>query len=260
MASSSADCVFGVVRLISSASRKLVKIGPGLELELLGVRVIDGDAEHVAGQHVAGELQAVEAAGDRSRQRLRQRGFAHARHVFDQQMPARQQAASDRRTTSRFPRIASPKADSISRNLAISRAGKSAVVASIDSRWGILFMILDGREGAASRTGHSGSHILISRGRTRNVPGRYRNKKAPRHSGVEHKGLLQSVSEDDRPALILAFTVMCKSIQKATPNYRFRNRKINVVVPLPHLVLSGTVSVWLLEASPRARPTNSVDR
>ena len=30
IASSSADCVFGVVRLISSASRKLLKIGPGL--------------------------------------------------------------------------------------------------------------------------------------------------------------------------------------------------------------------------------------
>ena len=30
IASSSADCVFGVVRLISSASRKFVKIGPGL--------------------------------------------------------------------------------------------------------------------------------------------------------------------------------------------------------------------------------------
>ena len=30
MASSSADWVLGVVRLISSASRKLLKIGPGL--------------------------------------------------------------------------------------------------------------------------------------------------------------------------------------------------------------------------------------
>ena len=65
---------------------------PGLEFERLRMRVVDGDAEHVAGQHVAGELQAVEAAGDRPRQRLRQRGLADAGHVFDQQVSARQQA------------------------------------------------------------------------------------------------------------------------------------------------------------------------
>ena len=66
--------------------------GPRLELEGFGLEVIDGDAEHVARQHVAGELQAVEAAGDRARQGLRQSGFADAGNVFDQQVTARQQA------------------------------------------------------------------------------------------------------------------------------------------------------------------------
>ncbi len=92
IASSSADCVFGVARLISSASRKLVKIGPCLNSNSCGVGVINGDAEHVARQHVGGELQAVKTRPDAARQSLRQRGFAHAWHVFDQQMAARQQA------------------------------------------------------------------------------------------------------------------------------------------------------------------------
>ena len=63
-----------------------------LELEGFRMGVIDGDAEHVAGKHVAGELQPVEAAGDGARQRLRQRGLADAGHIFDEQMAARQQA------------------------------------------------------------------------------------------------------------------------------------------------------------------------
>ncbi len=46
--------------------------------------------EHVRRQHVARELQPVEPAVDRPRQRLRQRSLPHARHVFDQQMPARE--------------------------------------------------------------------------------------------------------------------------------------------------------------------------
>ena len=65
---------------------------PRLEFERLGMRVVDSDPQHVAGQHVAGELQAVEAAGHRARQGLGQRGLPHARHIFDQQMAARQQA------------------------------------------------------------------------------------------------------------------------------------------------------------------------
>ena len=79
----------GAVDLVGQ--QEIGEDGAGLEFEDFGVRVVDGDAEHVAGQHVAGELQAVEAAGYRAGQRLRQRGLADAGHVFDEQMAARQQ-------------------------------------------------------------------------------------------------------------------------------------------------------------------------
>ena len=47
--------------------------------------------EHVAGQQIRSELDALKGAVKRLRQRLRQRGFADAGHVFDQQVAARQQ-------------------------------------------------------------------------------------------------------------------------------------------------------------------------
>ena len=44
IASSSADCVFGVARLISSASTRLAKTGPGWKRELRGrPRILDQD-------------------------------------------------------------------------------------------------------------------------------------------------------------------------------------------------------------------------
>src|SRR2546430_1052346 len=46
----------------------------------------------VGGQQVAGELNALKGSADRTGKRLRHRGFANARDVFDQQMAARQQA------------------------------------------------------------------------------------------------------------------------------------------------------------------------
>ena len=63
-----------------------------LKLKGFRVGVVDGDAKHVAGKHIAGELQPVEAAGNRARQRLSQRSLADAGHIFDEQMAARQQA------------------------------------------------------------------------------------------------------------------------------------------------------------------------
>ena len=80
----------GAVDLVGQ--QKIAEDGSGLELEGFRVGVIDGDAEDVAGQHIAGELQPVEAARNRARQRLRQRGLADAGHIFDEQMAARQQA------------------------------------------------------------------------------------------------------------------------------------------------------------------------
>ena len=44
IASRSADCVFGIARLISSTSTTLAKIGPGPELEVADALVVDGQA------------------------------------------------------------------------------------------------------------------------------------------------------------------------------------------------------------------------
>ena len=81
---------------------------PALELELLGVRVVDGDADHVAGQHVGGELDAVEAGIDAARQGLGQRGLADAGNVLDQQVAAGEEAGERkahhfRLSANRFP-------------------------------------------------------------------------------------------------------------------------------------------------------------
>src|SRR5579871_614298 len=90
IASSSADWVFGVVRLISSAKRKLLKIGPGLNSKTSECALY-GDAQDVARKHVAGELQAMKTAGNRARQRLRQRSLTDAGNVLNQQVAARQE-------------------------------------------------------------------------------------------------------------------------------------------------------------------------
>jgi hypothetical protein len=49
-------------------------------------------AHQIAGHQVRGELHPREIQAEAARQRLGQRGFAHAGHVFDQQVAA--QAAS----------------------------------------------------------------------------------------------------------------------------------------------------------------------
>ena len=68
------------------------KIGPGLEFESLGRGVVDADADHVAGQHVRCELDALERAVEGAREGLRESGFAYAGNVFDQQVAAREQS------------------------------------------------------------------------------------------------------------------------------------------------------------------------
>ena len=127
MASSSADCVLGVARLISSASRKCVNTGPRLNSNCFGVRVVDGDADHVAGQHVGGELDAVEAGIDAARQSLRQRGFADARDVLDQQVAAGQQAGERKAHHFRLSANRFPSAASISESLESEPGGPYVV-------------------------------------------------------------------------------------------------------------------------------------
>ena len=92
MASSSADCVLGVVRLISSARMMLAKIGPGLKSKRCSIWIEHAGAHHVGGKQVRSELDALEGAVEGVRQRLREGRLAHSGNVFNEQMAVRQQA------------------------------------------------------------------------------------------------------------------------------------------------------------------------
>ena len=59
-----------------------------LEFELLFSGRKDRNAHNIGGQHVAGELHALEGAIDGARECLTKCGFADSRNTFDQQMPA----------------------------------------------------------------------------------------------------------------------------------------------------------------------------
>ena len=74
IASSSADCVFGIARLISSTSTTFAKIGPGAELEVALLLVVDRQAGHVGRLQVRRALDARRTSLRRSTARSRGRG------------------------------------------------------------------------------------------------------------------------------------------------------------------------------------------
>jgi hypothetical protein len=74
--------------------------GAGAKLELARFRIVNADAEDVAGQQIGSELDALERAMKRFRQRLRERSLAHTGNIFDEQMAAGQQG--DQRELDRF--------------------------------------------------------------------------------------------------------------------------------------------------------------
>ncbi len=86
MHSSSADCVLGEARLISSPTTMLAKTPPGPELELAGVLVEHRDPGDVRGQQVRGELDPAYRRVDAAGQGLAQHRLADAGHVLDQQV------------------------------------------------------------------------------------------------------------------------------------------------------------------------------
>ena len=91
IASSSADCVRGLARLISSARSTLAKMGPWRRTNSPRALVVDADAEDVARQEVARELHAPQLAADGLGERARERRLADARDVLDEQVAARQE-------------------------------------------------------------------------------------------------------------------------------------------------------------------------
>ena len=98
IASSRADCVLGVARLISSASTICAKIGPGLELETppaVGALDHDVGADDVGRHQVGRELDAVEVEVEHLGQRADEERLAQARHALEQGMAADEQAGQD---------------------------------------------------------------------------------------------------------------------------------------------------------------------
>ena len=73
IASSSALCVFGPARLISSASSTWANTGPGWKTKASRAALVDADADQVGRHQVGGELRAREAQA-RARPRARARG------------------------------------------------------------------------------------------------------------------------------------------------------------------------------------------
>src|SRR5262249_34121110 len=65
------------------------------ELELALLLVVEVDAGDVGGHHVRRELDALEAAPNRPRDRLRQRGLAYARHVLEEDVPVGKEGYKD---------------------------------------------------------------------------------------------------------------------------------------------------------------------
>ena len=69
--------------------------GSGLEVEGLFFLVVDGDAEDVGGEHVGGELDAVEVAVDGASEGAGEDGFTDAGDIFDEDVPAGDEADED---------------------------------------------------------------------------------------------------------------------------------------------------------------------
>ena len=95
IASSSADCVFGVARLISSASTTFAKIGPGWNSKNVpAVRLLlhDVRADDVGGHQVGRELDARELQVQDVGQRVHEARLADAGNAFEQHVAAGEQA------------------------------------------------------------------------------------------------------------------------------------------------------------------------
>ncbi len=94
IASSRADWVFGVARLISSARTRLA-FRPGPERQFACALVEVDGAGDVGGQQVGSELDAREVQAQRGGEGLGDERLAHSGQVLDQHVPAGQHAEQD---------------------------------------------------------------------------------------------------------------------------------------------------------------------
>ncbi len=99
MASSRALCVLGGVRLISSASRMLPKIGPGTKVQvrrpLAGILFDDVGPGDVAGHQVRRELDAFENQAEGLGHGAHQQRLGGAGQAGDEAVAAHEQADHD---------------------------------------------------------------------------------------------------------------------------------------------------------------------
>ena len=100
IACSSAACVFGGVRLISSASMRLAKIGPCRNLSRRWTRAGSPSASiscstsvpvMSAGKKIGRELHASERQIERLRERRDEQRLGEPRHAYEQRVPARRE-------------------------------------------------------------------------------------------------------------------------------------------------------------------------
>ena len=115
IASSRADCTFGAARLISSASSRLVKIGPLLTRNSLVRWSRISEPEDVRGQQVDGELDAGEGEVDRLGQARDEQRLGQPRHALEQQVAAGEQRDQDALDDDVLPDDdgADPRADAV---------------------------------------------------------------------------------------------------------------------------------------------------
>ena len=88
--SRSADCVRGGVRLSSSTSTTWAKTGPGPEVPGAGVGHEDRHARDVGRQQVGVTLDPRQLGAEGGGERAGQHRLAHARHVLNEEMAARE--------------------------------------------------------------------------------------------------------------------------------------------------------------------------
>ena len=92
MASRSADCVFGIARLISSTSSTFANTGPGPELELACPLVEDREPGDVGRLDVGRALDSPDRrAADRAGDRSSQHGLRRAGDILEQDVPTRRE-------------------------------------------------------------------------------------------------------------------------------------------------------------------------